>query len=153
MASITCGNCTRTHESVDAVRSCYAMTHRRSNSHSKRTALEKQYIVDKNAIRSGVKEAGIYKDHSSGTIYKVQLAVHGSGRLYAKKLVVHPEDKTATFVYEPGAIYRISASDKMTLEDAKAFGALYGCCVRCGRTLTDEQSIAAGIGPICAGRW
>lgn len=27
---------------------------------------------------------------------------------------------------------------------------LYGVCCRCGRTLTDENSISEGIGPICA---
>jgi hypothetical protein len=41
----------------------------------------------------------------------------------------------------------------MSLEEAKAFGRLYGVCVRCGATLTDEQSIEAGIGPVCAGRF
>lgn len=35
------------------------------------------------------------------------------------------------------------------LSDAK-YGSLYGICCVCGRTLTDESSIAAGIGPICS---
>jgi hypothetical protein len=38
----------------------------------------------------------------------------------------------------------------MTLDQAKAFGALYGACCNCGKTLTDERSIEAGIGPVCA---
>ncbi len=42
---------------------------------------------------------------------------------------------------------------KMTLEEAEEFGALYGFCCRCGRTLTDENSIEAGIGPVCAGKF
>lgn len=96
-----------------------------------------------------VTEAGMYK--LGEDIYKVQKAVHGSGNLYAKKLVPGPEfgDKAA-FVYAPGAIKDLSANDRMTLDEAKAFGALYGTCCNCGRTLTDEGSIAAGIGPICA---
>jgi hypothetical protein len=40
----------------------------------------------------------------------------------------------------------------MTVEEAKAFGLLYGRCIVCGRTLTDEKSIADGIGPICAAK-
>jgi hypothetical protein len=79
--------------------------------------------------------------------------VHGSGHLYCKRLV--PGDgygSKATFVYAPGMMPLLSAKTKMTLEEAKAFGALYGTCCVCGRTLTDEKSIAAGIGPVCAGK-
>lgn len=86
-------------------------------------------------------------------IFKVQKAVHGSGHLYAKRLV--PGDgfgAKATFVYAPGVLKTLSAATKMTLEEAKAFGALYGTCCVCGRTLTNETSIEAGIGPVCAGK-
>lgn len=42
------------------------------------------------------------------------------------------------------------------LEDPKAamiaYGKLTGTCGVCGRHLEDEESVAAGIGPICAGR-
>lgn len=96
-----------------------------------------------------VTEDGMYRT-ADGTIWKVQRAVNGSGHLYAKRLVV--EDGSGSFVYEPGAIRRLSPDNRMTLEEAKAFGQLYGVCCQCGRTLTDEQSIADGIGKVCAGR-
>jgi len=98
-----------------------------------------------------VVEAGMYRVND--TIYKVQKAVHGSGRLYAKRLV--PPDEfggKAEFVYEPGTIKMLVPADKMTLDEARAFGALYGTCCVCGRTLTDEKSIERGIGPVCEGR-
>ena len=95
---------------------------------------------------------GLYRS-PDGIVYKVQKAVHGSGNLYAKRLEVDPDTKTGTFGYEPGAIRRIDPAWRMTKEDAIAFGALYGCCCNCGRTLTDEKSIEAGIGPICARRF
>ena len=38
-------------------------------------------------------------------------------------------------------------------EAAMAWGVKTGRCSCCGKTLTDPQSIAAGIGPVCAGRW
>lgn len=82
-----------------------------------------------------------------GVVYKIQHAVHGSGRQYAKQLDGN------TFTYAQGAITRLTAEDKMTLEQAKEYGALYGTCCVCGRTLTDEKSIEAGIGPICAGKF
>ena len=39
------------------------------------------------------------------------------------------------------------------LEAQKAYGKLTGTCGRCGRTLEDAESIANGIGPICAEKW
>ena len=95
---------------------------------------------------------GLYRS-PDGSVYKVQKAVHGSGNLYAKRLEVDPGSRTGTFVYEPGAIRRIDPAWRMTKEDAIAFGSLYGCCCACGRTLTDEKSIEAGIGPICGRRF
>jgi len=95
-----------------------------------------------------VTEDGMYLD-AEGVIWKVQAAkASGSGNLYAKRL--DPAD--GSFTYTPGAIRRLRASQRMTLEQAKRFGALYGFCIRCGRTLTDEYSIANGIGKVCAGR-
>lgn len=84
----------------------------------------------------------------SGAIYKVQVAVHGSGREYAKRLIV--EGGTASFEMERGAMRFLSASTRMTTEQAAHYGHLYGVCCNCGRTLTDERSIAQGYGPVCA---
>lgn len=83
-----------------------------------------------------------------GTVYKVQYA-RESGRPYAKEL----SKETGKFDYAPGALRRIRPEHKMTLEQAKEYGALYGTCCQCGRTLTNEVSIEAGIGPICAGKF
>lgn len=87
-----------------------------------------------------------------GSIYKVQRAVHGSGNLYAKELVQQDEERW-TFDYAPGVVRNLSQDTAMTLEQAKEFGALYGTCAVCGRTLTNEESIEAGIGPVCAGKF
>ena len=43
-------------------------------------------------------------------------------------------------------------SMKLTLAQAREFGMIYGTCVCCGRTLTDELSVYLGIGPVCGGR-
>jgi hypothetical protein len=122
---IHCGNCKGEHGSVAEVRACFQKDAARQPS-----------------TRRPVTEAGIY--FLDGTVYKVQAAVRGSGRLYAKRL------EGTSFVMSPGAVRQLHAEDKMTLEQARAYGAVYGVCCRCGRTLTDETSIAAGIGPVCA---
>lgn len=87
-----------------------------------------------------------------GKIFKVQVAKNGSGRMYAKELTGDSEEGFQ-FVYAPGAVRKLSASTRLSLEEAKEFGALYGTCCVCSRTLTDENSIAAGIGPVCAGKF
>ena len=98
---------------------------------------------------AGVTQDGMYR--KNGEIFKVQRAVHGSGNLYAKKLT-EVEEGVWKFEYAPGAVRRLRATDRMTLEQAKEWGALYGTCCVCGRTLTNETSIEDGIGPVCGGK-
>jgi len=95
--------------------------------------------------------AGMYRNPLTEEIFKVQKAVHGSGHLYAKILIVHSEG-SAEFEMASGMVRKIRLAWRMSIEEARKYGALYGVCVRCGRTLTDEYSIANGIGPICAGK-
>lgn len=59
----------------------------------------------------------------------------------------------------PGQSYRGKVEDALRtiLADPKAamaaYGKLVGRCGACGRKLEDEASVAAGIGPICAGKF
>lgn len=104
-----------------------------------------------------VTEDGMYRNPATDQIFKVQWNLKRTG-LYAKQLVMSEtgDPKSpwhAEFVFDRNAISKLAPEMKMTLEDAKAFGALYGTCCNCGRTLTNEESIAAGIGPICAGKF
>lgn len=114
-----------------------------------------------------------------GVIYKVQKAVHGSGNLYAKRLSVKvtcpghldfsdpsafdapwtfcpdaaecPNKQVdASFEYAPGAVKKLNESTRMTLAEAKEWGALYGVCASCSKTLTREDSIERGYGKVCA---
>jgi hypothetical protein len=90
-------------------------------------------------------EVGMYQ-LANGEIYRVQ-ASRETGRLYAKHL-----DLINGFEYEVGAIYKLTAGDRMTLEQAKLFGVETGFCCVCGIFLTDPKSVANGIGPVCAKR-
>jgi hypothetical protein len=91
----------------------------------------------------GVSKVGMYQT-ADGTIYRVHES-RMSGNLYAKKL----DALAGTFEYESGAIYRLTADDKMSLENARAWGLETGMCCVCGTMLTDEVSVANGIGPVC----
>jgi hypothetical protein len=92
-------------------------------------------------------EDGMYRT-PEGTIYRVQTAP-GSDFRVAKRLV-HGEGSKPRFEREDKMVYRLKPEERMTKEEAAKFGALYNFCIVCGRTLTHEDSIAAGIGPICA---
>ena len=100
-------------------------------------------------------EAGLY--FINGAVHKVQRAVHGSGRMYAKMLNL----ETGEWERARGAASLATAENRLTPERAMEIAkecqsnpewALYGHCFICGRTLTDEESISAGIGPICIGK-
>lgn len=102
---------------------------------------------------------GMYRT-PEGEIYKVQVAVHGSGKLYAKRLVkldaprtMKKGIRTHDFEYVQGGLQKLTPEMKMTREEAQDWGRLYGACCRCGMTLTDEESIARGIGPVCGDRF
>lgn len=92
---------------------------------------------------------GMYRG-PDGSIVKVQRS--GQGRLYGKALV---ESETVPgswrFDYMPGLIS--PALVALTLDEAKAFGCETGTCCVCGRELTNQASVAAGIGPVCASRF
>lgn len=95
-----------------------------------------------------VTEDGMYK--VGDQIFKVQWNQERS-HLYAKALQ-KDEDGKWFFSFVPGGLHRIRPEHKMSKEDAKSFGALYGTCCVCGKTLTNEESIDRGIGPVCANK-
>lgn len=88
---------------------------------------------------------GMY--HFEGEIYRLKES-RETGRLYAKRLTIDHK-----FEYAPGIAFRLTSDDKMTLEQAKAYGVETGICCVCGAFLTDERSVREGIGPICASKY
>jgi len=102
---------------------------------------------------------GMYR-LANGDIFKVQASREDKTRLYAKALTpiggrrLTETDETVAFefTYAAGAIHQLTAADRMSVDDAKAFGLKFGVCCVCGKTLTDAKSVARGIGPVCAGK-
>jgi hypothetical protein len=81
------------------------------------------------------------------TVARVKIS-RTSGKPYA--VVLDPA--TGEWVYTPGVVKNLSSDDVVSYEIAAAFGRRTGRCMMCGRTLTNPESIDAGIGPICGGR-
>lgn len=143
---IRCGHCRDYHGSITEVRECS----RHTATHGMDAVRQRgELFTDVPAPRHEPATEGMYR--MDGAIFKVQVAHHGSGKPYAKRLV--QDGETWSFEYAPGAIRTLHSGHRLTLEQAKEFGALYGTCCVCGRTLTNEASIEAGIGPICAGKF
>jgi hypothetical protein len=104
-----------------------------------------------------VTEPGLYKHVTDTTvIYRVRKA-RTSNRLYAEKIIPLPDaahdEKQVDFAYNAKAMAWLRRSDKLTWAEARDFGAAYGACVACGRTLSDARSLVQGYGATCAGHY
>lgn len=133
--SIKCGHCKGNHGSVDEVRNCaYVLS-----------------AVGQSAKRNTnpVTEPGMYR--TGGDVFLVVRSE--KGHLYARKLVTRMQGVKVhklSFQYDKGSIFKIQATDRMTLEDVAKLGQTTGHCWVCARKLTVQKSIVAGIGPVCA---
>jgi hypothetical protein len=70
-----------------------------------------------------------------------------SGKVYAKQMVV--VGAKGKWEYVAGMVFKLTASEKLTVARAAELGHLLGCCMICGATLTDPKSVEQGIGPVC----
>jgi hypothetical protein len=109
---------------------------------------------------------GMYKGpRPNEHIYKVYHTVHGANQQVAKRLMVaggepgiasgpsQQRSTTVKFKYEGKAPLKfLKPSMRLSLAEAATFGKLYGVCCICGAILTNELSIALGIGPVCGNR-
>lgn len=85
-------------------------------------------------------------------VYKVKASKGDKTRRYA---YIFKTDGTSKghFDYTKGAIFRLTPEHKLTLAQAASIGHRTGVCCICGRELTDSNSVAKGIGPICEGKY
>jgi hypothetical protein len=53
------------------------------------------------------------------------------------------------WVYAPELRSQCKEEKRMTVDQAKEFGLVFGQCCNCGRTLVASKSVLAAIGPVC----
>jgi hypothetical protein len=194
MASIKCGNCKASHDSVAAVKACYSGTRQGTvNLGGTKIAyidpaeLEMQAMEaagDRAESRAATaakwaREAAYVGGNKTGApaprpsqapaakVVEGRYAVEFDGKLRFFKIDVPTEGRWTgyTFVKEQASdeLYPVKNRDRREgvlaairsygIEAAMVrYGHELGVCGRCGRTLTDEDSRAAGIGPICASK-
>jgi hypothetical protein len=109
-----------------------------------------RYAVPGGDTRLKIRVDNLVLDSSSNPkwndwIFVKDAAEHGAGKRYGMQ--------------RPGQKYQGDVEDALRsiMDDPKAaavaYGQLVGKCAICNRTLEDADSIAAGIGPICAKRF
>jgi hypothetical protein len=86
---------------------------------------------------------GLYET-PAGEIFRVKISQQG--RPYAMRVVL---PSPVTFEFAPGAVAKLTADMRMSLERAEALSIEFGQCMVCGRELTATDSVKRGIGPIC----
>lgn len=115
------------------------------------SAIDSLRVAPKAAAPKVELSEGVYR--RDGVIFRVHRS-RESGNLYAKRLEFDLfGGSKPRFVYSKGAITALAPAHKMSREDAKAFGVETGICCVCGAFLTDDKSVAEGIGPVCAKRF
>jgi hypothetical protein len=89
---------------------------------------------------------GVYKRGED--IYRV-IKGRQSQNTYAQKLVVNNQTNEPVWDYAGAMIYELKVEELISPEVAAQMGRSVGYCVICGRFLTDAESVAKGIGPVC----
>lgn len=158
MANIICGHCGATHATVQEVRNCaelhpetvtadgpaFAVEQQRKTSQQVADEINASFADTPFKPREEIRE-GFYT--MDGDVLKIVLSQ--TGNLYANKMVIVDDD--VSWVFMKGIMRRVERSAKrLTAEEAGKYGKLHGICIICGRTLTNEDSIERGIGPVCA---
>lgn len=73
-----------------------------------------------------------------------RLGSYFNGKIYQKGQVVETPSAVAI-----GFVLKKVEEGKIEFLDANVEVMHKGCCLRCGRALTDAQSIERGLGPVC----
>ena len=94
--------------------------------------------------KSFTPEAGFYRKGED--VFRVVISKEGNW--YAKVAEKRPNRATLQWGYVGK---RVRLDDAQRLDDAEA-GRFLGFCVRCNAELTDPESIARGLGPVCKDR-
>jgi len=90
---------------------------------------------------------GVYRRSADGVMFRVQTSRESNNR-YAKLLL-----EGGGWGYEKGAIYTLKADERLSVAELSAWGLSTGVCAICGKLLSTAESVARGIGPVCASRY
>ena len=102
------------------------------------------YLVTQPKIPAPIEvTVGAYR--KDGIFYSVR-KVRDKEALY----VLQYDPNTKEWIRNFKMLYTLKTTDRLSLSDASAFGVATGTCVHCGRSLTLQKSVVAGMGKWCA---
>lgn len=107
-------------------------------------ARDEKRVIQEAVAAATMLEVGMYM--RDGVPVRVYPAQNG-GHLLAKAFI------DGEWVYQGAASRFVTGDQRMNLEEAIKFGLDFGICACCGRVLSNPESIAAGIGPICRSKY
>jgi hypothetical protein len=157
----TCGNCHKTDQSVEHVRECYKQRF---------ATLEAAPIEPSGFVKAYAQKAytpmalapvvpdSYYALRTENGIvfYRVRTGKKDDkwkGFQFVDRLVGHPGD-WAKYPVMKGERHKVlNAIGADPLAAAKLYGEEHKVCAVCSSPLSDPESLAAGIGPICAKRF
>jgi hypothetical protein len=99
------------------------------------------------ASRPQLVAEGVYRRSDDGVMFRVQTS-RESGNRYAKTLLAG-----GGWGYERGAIYTLKPEERLSVDQLAEWGLSTGVCAICARLLSTAESVARGIGPVCASRY
>lgn len=154
-----CGKCKSEHETVAQVRACYQVTPA-STPNTPPTSPQPSPVERFNALaellpqveRARYAVATPERPDRTWQAYQVDRPTEGkwAGRTFVK---VCSSDEAWRLPFSTQLDVLQKIVDAGPEEALAEYGHRVGRCGVCNRTLTDPDSIALGIGPICRARW
>jgi hypothetical protein len=142
----TCGNCKQQGQSVEHIRGCYAAKSSSVAVLDRPMALEIPTVPDS--------KYALYDGQGNITFFEVKT---GKGKWahmqFVSRLVGHPGDFMRYPVKGEAKGMVLRDIDMNPKAAAVRFGKHFTVCAACGSPLSDPDSIAAGVGPVCATRF
>lgn len=99
--------------------------------------------------RPDVPEGRYAVDNDEGQTAFYHVSVADNGRIYVR---LFQSDQERPMPWKQSLTILRKIEEQGILESSIRFGAEFGICGVCGRGLTNPESRAAGIGPVCASR-
>lgn len=97
---------------------------------------------------------GVGHYEHNGTLYAVVDRKRGRRTIRSlRQLFLNPDGSWSWRAASVAWRTLVPVWQPLTLDQAAAFGHATGTCLVCARTLTDPESVARGIGPVCAARF
>ena len=141
----TCGNCKTEGQTIDHIKACYA-------NKGGVAVMEKPMALEIPTVPES--KYALYDGQGKIIFYEVKT---GKGKWshmqFVDRLVGHPGDWMRYPVKGKAKADVLLGLDMNPKEAAVRFGKHFTICACCGAPLSDPDSIAAGVGPVCATRF